>query len=82
MEEGKIKEVIEKLKYEQEIAPKHEGLEACIRYMNNRPGQFDYLRAREKELPIDSGKVERYSSVPYSKKIKDTWRLVAERKRT
>lgn len=58
MEEGNLKKVIEKLKREQEIAPNHEGLRACIRYISNRPGQFDYLGARKKELPIGSGKVE------------------------
>lgn len=58
IEEGKIQEVMDKLKKEQEIAPHHEGLQACIRYINNRPGQFDYAGAKAKELPIGSGKVE------------------------
>jgi hypothetical protein len=58
MEEGRLKEVLDKLKKEQEIAPDHEGLAACIRYITNRPGQFDYAGAKAKGLPLGSGKVE------------------------
>lgn len=58
MKEGKIQEVIGLLEEEQEIAPDHEGLEACLRYIKNREGQFDYAGAVAKELPIGSGKVE------------------------
>ena len=58
MEKGKVQEVLDKLKKEQEIAPDHEGLAACIRYISNRPGQFDYAEAKAKGLPIGSGKVE------------------------
>ena len=58
MEEGKIQEVMDKLKKEQEIAPNHEGLEACTRYIKNRSGQFDYAGGKAKELPLGSGKVE------------------------
>ena len=30
----------------------------CYRYITNRPGQFDYQGAIEKNLPIGSGEVE------------------------
>ena len=33
-------------------------IRACFRYIKNRPKQFDYVNAIEKELPIGSGKVE------------------------
>ena len=58
MEEGKIQEVMDKLRKEQEIAPNHQGLKACIRYIKNRPGQFHYPEAKAKELPLGSGKVQ------------------------
>lgn len=31
----------------------------CIQYIENRPGQFNYKEAKERDLPIGSGKVER-----------------------
>jgi hypothetical protein len=58
MQEEKIQEVVSLLEKEKEIAPDHEGLEACLRYIKNREGQFNYGKARAKELPISSGKVE------------------------
>ena len=58
MEEGHIEEVLRQLKKEQEIALYHEGLEACIRYIANRPGQFNYATAKAQGLPVGSGKVE------------------------
>jgi hypothetical protein len=51
-------EVIHQLKAEQKIAPDHEGLEACIRYITNRKDQFDYAAAKAHGLSIGSGKVE------------------------
>jgi hypothetical protein len=58
MKEGKVQEVIGLLQKEKEIAPDHEGLEVCLRYMKNRENQFDYAGALSKGLPIGSGKVE------------------------
>lgn len=58
IKKGKIQQVLNLLEKEQEIAPDHEGLEACLRYMKNREGQFDYAGAIAKDLPIGSGKVE------------------------
>jgi hypothetical protein len=57
-EKGQMENVIKKLKEEQEFAPSHEGLIACIRYIENRPGQFDYLEAKAQGFPLGSGKVE------------------------
>jgi len=58
MKEGKVKEVISLLEKEQEIAPDHEGLMDCLRYMRNRAGQFNYAEAIANDLNIGSGKVE------------------------
>ena len=38
--------------------PKHEGLRKCIQYIENRPGQFEYKKAKQLGLPLGSGKVE------------------------
>ena len=77
MEEGKIQEVMDKLKKEEEIAPNHEGLKAYIRYIKNRPGQFDYAGPKAKELPLGFGKVQstHKSLIQRRLKIPGTWWL-------
>jgi hypothetical protein len=56
-EEGKSGKVVRILKRRQRKHFNHEGIEACIKYIENRPGQFDYKTAIEKDLPVGSGKV-------------------------
>lgn len=56
--EGRIEEVLKRLKDEQELVPSHKGLKDCIRYIENRPGQFDYQKAKVLGLPMGSGKIE------------------------
>jgi hypothetical protein len=56
--EGKMTEVIKELKKRLTECPAHEGLRVCIQYIENRPGQFKYKEAKEKGLPVGSGKVE------------------------
>ena len=41
-----------------EIADEQAPVRKCYRYITNRPKQFNYLQAVEKELPIGSGKIE------------------------
>ena len=43
--EGQISTVVKELKSRQEIDKDHEGLRACIQYIENRPGQFNYKAA-------------------------------------
>ncbi len=50
--------VLKELKRRQKKFPAHKGLDACIKYIENRPGQFEYKAAKEKGLPVGSGKVE------------------------
>jgi hypothetical protein len=50
--------VLQELQCRLEQFPGHNGIEACIRYIKNRPGQFDYPKAIKDDLPIGSGKVE------------------------
>ena len=56
--EGKIEMVVKELKSRQEIDKDHEGLKACVQYIENQPGQFNYKKAIEKELDIGSGAIE------------------------
>jgi hypothetical protein len=56
--EGQIGIVVKELKSRQEVDNDHEGLKACIQYIENRPGQFNYKAAIEKELDIGSGVIE------------------------
>ena len=57
-EQGCIAEVQQELKSRQRQTPEHEGLKACIQYIENRSGQFEYKVAKDRGLPIGSGKVE------------------------
>lgn len=40
------------------VSDENAPVRACYRYIENRPGQFYYKEALEKELPIGSGEVE------------------------
>ena len=55
---GQLEGVKRKLRKYSKIYPEHEGLQKCIQYIANRPGQFKYEEAIRKDLPIGSGKVE------------------------
>ena len=55
---GKINNIVEELRERQKLFPEHKGIQSCIKYIENRPGQFKYQEAIQKELPIGSGKVE------------------------
>jgi len=75
--EGEIEEVVQELQGRQEEYPSHEGLESCLRYIKNRPGQFEYDKIRGKELPVGSGKVESTHRSLMQKRLKKpgTWWL-------
>lgn len=70
-------EVLKELKKRQKTAKEHEGLNACIKYMENRPGQFEYKAAIDRGLPIGSGKVESSHRSLIQKRLKKpgTWWL-------
>lgn len=57
-EEGHGRKVLKILKEQYEKLPQHEGLRSCIQYIENRPGQFEYKKAKQLGLPIGSGKIE------------------------
>lgn len=75
--EGQIDVVVQELKSRQEIDKDHEGLRACIKYIENRPGQFNYKAAIEKELDIGSGAIESGHRHVIQKRLKKsgTWWL-------
>ncbi len=76
-DEGKIQNVVDELELRQKEYPDHEGLESCLRYIKNRPGQFEYDKVRGKELPVGSGKVESTHRSLMQKRLKKpgTWWL-------
>lgn len=76
-DKGKIQNVVEELEIRQNEYPGHEGLEDCLRYIKNRPGQFEYDKIRDKELPVGSGKVESTHRSLMQKRLKKpgTWWL-------
>ena len=57
-EKGFGGEVLKELKERRVALPEHEGLRVCIQYIENRPGQFEYKKAKELGLPVGSGKIE------------------------
>ncbi len=61
LKNNKLSEVIEALKPHVEPAsiPNEQApVRACYRYIMNRPGQFDYKDALDRDLPIGSGAIE------------------------
>lgn len=76
-ENGHGVKALKELKRRQKKALNHEGLQKCIKYIENRPGQFEYKKAKEKGLPIGSGKVESSHRSLIQKRLKKpgTWWL-------
>ncbi|WYD81752.1 MAG: ISKra4 family transposase [Candidatus Electrothrix gigas] len=61
LKEGRVEEVKESLKPHlepEETEDQHAPVRSCLRYLHNRPGQFDYLGAQVRGLPIGSGEIE------------------------
>ena len=61
LQEGHTEKVIEALQpyiEADETEDKKAPVRCCLRYLRNRPGQFDYPGARSRGLPVGSGEVE------------------------
>jgi hypothetical protein len=61
MKENRSLEVLQALRphlEKESVKSKDAPVRACYRYIENRPGQFDYKSAIESGLPIGSGEVE------------------------
>lgn len=53
-----IRSVSARLRHFKRQHSSSEKVDDCLRYIRNRPGQFEYARARELGLPIGSGEIE------------------------
>lgn len=61
LKKGNLDAVVEAMKFHDEpltVKDQDAPVRACLRYIQNRPGQFDYLKALQAELPIGSGQIE------------------------
>lgn len=61
MKENRSSEVLQDLQpflEDDSVADSDAPVRACHRYINNRPGQFDYQTALQSGLPVGSGEVE------------------------
>lgn len=61
MKEGSVDKVLHSLSLHEEslsVQDKDAPVRCCLRYINNRPGQFEYKDAIANDLPIGSGEVE------------------------
>ncbi|MCP4317564.1 MAG: ISKra4 family transposase [Hyphomicrobiales bacterium] len=61
MMDHQIRQVLNSLEMfmeEPDVPDDRAPLRACHRYINNRPGQFNYKQAKEDGLPIGSGEIE------------------------
>ena len=61
LNEGETEKVTEALKpylEPEETENQNAPVRCCLRYLHNRPGQFDYPGAQARDLPIGSGEIE------------------------
>lgn len=73
LKENKINEVLEILKNHLEpegVKDEHAPVRKCIRYIENRPGQFNYQKAILEKLPIGSGEIESGNKSVVQKRLK------------
>jgi predicted dehydrogenase len=73
MKTGQFEKVIDMLKtYEEQTDTKEENgpVRKCLRYIENRPGQFKYKEALAAELPIGSGEIESANRSVVQKRLK------------
>jgi hypothetical protein len=62
--EGRMRELLIRMKPYTEpvsVPDRNASVRRCIRYITNRPGQFNYKEAAENDLPVGSGEIERSS---------------------
>jgi hypothetical protein len=61
LKKGEVEKVIEALKPHLEpdsTEDKNAPVRRCLRYLSNRPSQFDYPEAQKRGLPVGSGEIE------------------------
>jgi Uncharacterised protein family (UPF0236) len=73
MKEGRVGEVLAILKkfgQTEDLKDETGPVKKCVRYMENRPGQFKYKEALAAELPIGSGEIESGNRSVVQKRLK------------
>lgn len=73
LKDGQVATVVEMLQphLEADDCPEPQApVRACYRYLNNRPGQFDYKAARQAGRPIGSGEIESAHRYVIQKRLK------------
>jgi len=73
LQKGEVEKVIEALKPHLEpdsTEDKHAPVRRCLRYLSNRPSQFDYPAAQKQGLPIGSGEIESAHRYIIQKRLK------------
>lgn len=72
MKEGRIEDVIKVLKNREkkDLGNADDPVRKCLRYIENRPGQFKYKEALAAELPIGSGEIESGNRSVVQKRLK------------
>ena len=73
LKEGQAEKVAEALKPHlepEETEDQNAPVRCCLRYLTNRPGQFDYPTALDLELPIGSGEIESAHRYIIQKRLK------------
>ncbi|MFQ5633465.1 MAG: ISKra4 family transposase [bacterium] len=73
LKESRLDEVIQAMIPHRErdtVANEQAPVRACLRYINNRPGQFNYQQAIEGDLPIGSGEIESANSYVVQERLK------------
>lgn len=71
MRAGETEKVVEMLRKHEKIASlESDPVRKCLRYIENRPGQFKYKEALEAELPIGSGEIESGNRSVVQKRLK------------
>ena len=67
---GKMQQVVRRLSRWQKTSPRNEEIARCLKYIKNRPRQFDYAGAIKKDLPIGSGLIESTNRSLVQKRLK------------
>jgi len=73
LEKGEVEKVIEALKPHLEpdsTEDKNAPVRRCLRYLSNRPSQFDYPEAEKQGLPVGSGEIESAHRYIIQKRLK------------
>ena len=73
LKKGEVEKVIEALKPHLEpdsTEDKNAPVRRCLRYLSNRPSQFDYPEAEKQGLPVGSGEIESAHRYIIQKRLK------------